>query len=272
MRIARTIAEARQPLAAIRGTARIGFVPTMGALHDGHIACFRAARQATAYVCASIFVNPTQFSDPVDLAAYPRPEALDIEVASDAGVDLLFVPSVDQMYPRGDATVVDVQGPAADFEGAHRPGHFRGVATVCVKLFSIVQPDVAFFGQKDAQQVAVIKRVVQDLNLDLEITVVPTKRDVDGLALSSRNTRLSAEERKRALAIPRALIEGLTAHRNGSDPATAARAALGGLDVDYVAVTSFDGRPTLVIAARVGHTRLIDNVPLDLPEFAGLSE
>jgi pantoate--beta-alanine ligase len=155
-----------------------------------------------------------------------------------------------------------VDGAALGLEGEQRPGHFRGVATVCLKLFTAVMPDIAYFGQKDAQQVAVVKQLVRDLNVAVEIRVIPIVRDTDGLALSSRNARLSTEERARALAIPRALDAGLAAHRDGRDPVAAARAVLTGLDLDYVAVAEFDGQPTLVIAARAGRTRLIDNAPL----------
>ena len=177
----------------------------------------------------------------------------------------MFAPPVEEMYPPGFATWVHVEGPALGLEGEFRPGHFRGVATICLKLFGAVAPHVAFFGQKDAQQVAVVRQIVRDLNLDLEIRVVPIVRDADGLALSSRNARLSAAERARALAIPKALEAGLAAYRQRQDPVTAARAELSslpGVDVDYVAVAEFDGQPTLAIAARVGGTRLLDNVPL----------
>lgn len=249
---------------------RIGLVPTMGALHDGHVGCFHAARRACGYVVATIFVNPTQFNDPADLAAYPRSESRDIEVATAAGVDALFIPGAHAIYPPGDATVVDPRGAALGFEGDIRPGHFRGVATVCTKLFGIVRPDVAFFGQKDAQQVAVIRQLVRDLFLDLEIVVVPTVRADDGLALSSRNAHLSAPERQRARGIPRALAAGLAAYSTGHDPVAAARAALDGLHVEYVAVAPLDEQPTLVVAARAGATRLIDNVPLDRPELANI--
>jgi pantoate--beta-alanine ligase len=263
VRIVRTIAEVRTALAPMRAHRKtIALVPTMGALHKGHVALFDAARRACDVVVASIFVNPSQFGDPRDFSLYPRDEEADAEVARDAGVDFVFVPSVDELYPPGYATWVTLGGPAMGLEGEFRPGHFRGVATVCVKLFTCVSPNCAFFGQKDAQQVAVIKQVVRDLNLDLEIRVVPIVRDADGLALSSRNARLSAEERSRALAIPRALDAGLSAFRARKDPVGAAREALDGLDVDYVAVAEFDGQPTLAIAARVGATRLIDNVPL----------
>jgi pantoate--beta-alanine ligase len=239
----------------------------MGALHAGHLALFEAARRAADVVVASIFVNPTQFSDPADLAGYPRTALQDERLATAAGVDFCFAPSADELYGPGYSTWVQVDGPARDLEGAHRPGHFRGVATICTKLLNIVSPRLAFFGQKDAQQVAVVRRVVRDLNLDIEIRIVPTVRDRDGLALSSRNVHLSGEERARAVAIPRALGAGLRAFRSHGDPVGAARAVLSGLpgvDIDYVAVADFEGQPTLAIAARVGQTRLIDNVPLDL--------
>ena len=213
----------------------------------------------------SSFVNPAQFGDPADLAAYPRDAARDARVAAGEGIDLLFVPDVAEMYPADYATWIEVEGPARGLEGDFRPGHFRGVATVCLKLFTIVRPNVACFGQKDAQQVAVVTQLVRDLNLDLQIQIVPTVRDSDGLALSSRNVRLSGDERDRALAIPRALTAGLAAYREGRDPVAAARALLTGLDPDYVAVADLNGRPTLAVAARVGRTRLIDNVVLDVP-------
>ena len=260
----------RAGLAPLRGHATIALVPTMGALHEGHVALMRAARRASDRVVATIFVNPTQFNNPADLAAYARQEDRDAEIAAGAGVDLLFVPSVREIYRDADATSIEVRGAAEGFEGAFRPGHFNGVATVCVKLFNLVAPDEAFFGQKDAQQLAVIRQVVADLRLDLRIVAVPTVRDHDGLALSSRNVRLSREDRQRALAIPRALRTGLAAHRAGADPAAAARGELHELDVDYADVARFGDHPTLVIAARAGQTRLIDNVPLDAPELAGL--
>jgi pantoate--beta-alanine ligase len=265
----RTIAAVREYLAPFRGGA-VGFVPTMGALHDGHLALFRAARAACRQVIASIFVNPGQFNDPADLAAYPRPEARDTEMAAAAGVDALFIPAVEEIYPSGDATAVIARGAALRFEGAFRPGHFDSVATVCLKLFEIVRPQVAYFGQKDAQQAAVIRQMIRDLHVDMRMEVVPTVRERDGLALSSRNARLSVVERQQALAIPRALVAGLNGYAAGRDPVEAARAELTGLDVDYIDVAMFDGQPTLVVAARVGRTRLIDNVPLDHPSLAGL--
>jgi len=265
MKVLRTVADVRRALEPIRSRpeSRVGLVPTMGALHAGHVALFRAAREECACVVASVFVNPIQFGDAHDLSTYPRVEAADTAVAAAAGVDMLFVPAVEDMYPPGFATWVDVEGAAAGFEGTSRPGHFRGVATVCLKLFAIVAPSVAFFGQKDAQQVAVIQQIVRDLNLNLEIRVIPTVRDDDDLALSSRNARLLPSDRVKARAIPRALRAGLAAYHAGRDPVAAATAMLADLQLEYVAVAQFNRRPTLVVAARVGATRLIDNVPLD---------
>jgi pantoate--beta-alanine ligase len=269
MKTLRTAAEVRAHLAPERHTRTLGLVPTMGALHEGHVALFRAARRRCDHVLATIFVNPGQFDDPADLAAYPRQERRDLDIASAASIDAVFAPAVEEIYPPGDATSIVVEGAATGFEGAFRPGHFNSVATVCLKLFNIVNPQVAFFGQKDAQQVAVVRQMVRDLRLDLRVEVVPTVRERDGLALSSRNARLSSAERVRALAIPQALRSGLQAHRAGRDVAAAAADELRGLEVDYVEVAAFDGHPTLVIAARVGKTRLIDNVPLDEPALAG---
>lgn len=265
MRIVRTVVELRQALEGPRAAGIVGLVPTMGALHEGHVALVRTARRECRTVVASLFVNPTQFGDPADLQAYPRDEASDASIAEAAGVDFLFAPAVGEIYKAGHATWVDVEGPAIGLEGAFRPGHFRGVATVCLKLFLIVSPHRAYFGQKDAQQVAVVAQLVRDLDVNLEIRVVPTVRADDGLALSSRNARLSAEERARALSIPRALQAGLSASRSGSDPVAAAKAALTGtgLEVDYVEVADYNGHRTLAIAARAGRTRLIDNVTLD---------
>jgi pantoate--beta-alanine ligase len=252
MRLVRTIADVRAALAPVRqGT--IGLVPTMGAFHDGHLALFRAAHGECDTVVASLFVNPAQFTDDGDLASYPRDEEGDARLAEEAGVDLLFAPTADELYPRGYQTWVDVEELARPLEGIFRPGHFRGVATVCLKLFNIVCPDRAYFGQKDAQQVAVIRRMVRDLDLEVEIRVLPTVRDPDGLALSSRNALLSPEERRAALALPRALAT--------RDPERA-RALLDGLEVDYVEVADFEPR-VLAAAVRVGSTRLIDNVPLE---------
>jgi pantoate--beta-alanine ligase len=248
VRITRTIAETR---AAVQG--EVGLVPTMGAYHAGHLALFAAARAENDVVVASLFVNPAQFGDARDLARYPRAEAADAAIAEEAGVDVLFAPSVEEIYPPGYETWVEVENASRGLEGEHRPGHFRAVATICLKLFNIVRPRRAYFGQKDAQQVEVVRRMVRDLDLELELRVLPTVRDPDGLALSSRNALLSSAERERALALPRALAT--------KDPERA-RALLAGLDVDYVEVAPFDP-PVLAAAVRLGSTRLIDNVSLD---------
>jgi pantoate--beta-alanine ligase len=247
----RPIEELRNELRA--GSGSIGLVPTMGALHAGHEALIAAARAENDVVVVSLFVNPAQFDEGGDLAAYPRDEERDAAVAAAAGADILFAPGPDEVYPPGYQTWVDVEELSRGLEGAHRPGHFRGVATVCLKLFNIVRPDRAYFGQKDAQQVAVIRRLVRDLNLELEVRSVPTVRDADGLALSSRNARLSPAEREAALALPRALA---------TRDLAAARSALDGLEVDYVEIADFDP-PVLAAAVRVGSTRLIDNVVLE---------
>jgi pantoate--beta-alanine ligase len=218
----RTIAELRAELAGRTGT---GLVPTMGAFHDGHLALIRAAREECETVVVSVFVNPAQFAAGEDFERYPRDEARDAARADEAGVDLLFAPTVDELYPPGYETWVEVEELGAILEGLHRPGHFRGVATVCCKLFNVVRPERAYFGQKDAQQVAVVRRMVRDLNVDVEIRAVPTVRDSDGLALSSRNVYLSPEQRAQALTLPRALATRDPEH---------ARALLDGLDVDYL--------------------------------------
>jgi pantoate--beta-alanine ligase len=260
MKIVRTVAEVRAGLP----DAGIGLVPTMGALHAGHVALFEAARAECDFVVASIFVNPTQFAPGEDYAVYPRGEKSDARTAAAAGVDLLFVPAVEEMYPEGFQTWVDVERLSHTLEGEFRPGHFRGVATICLKLLNIVRPVRAYFGQKDAHQVAIVKRLVLDLNLGVEIRVVPTVRDPDGLAVSSRNAYLSPADRERALALPRALAAGAAAYREGRDAVAAARAGMDGLEVEYLEeAVEFDGRPLLVAAVRVGETRLIDNITLE---------
>jgi pantoate--beta-alanine ligase len=278
----RTIAEIRDHVAAARATgANVGLVPTMGALHDGHLALMRAASEQCDEVVASVFVNPAQFEEAADLAAYPRDEARDAELAAAAGVDALFVPPAAAIYPPGFATTVAVSGLTDRLEGAVRgPGHFAGVCTVVAKLFNIVAPDVAYFGAKDAQQVAVVRRMATDLDLPIRIEVVPTVRDPDGLALSSRNARLSPAERERAVALSEALVAAAAAARDGAaDPAAgvleAARRALAarGVEPEYLELVDPDdfmvseptaGRVLLVLAARIGATRLIDNARLDL--------
>jgi len=250
-----TIAEARETLAPLR-TGAVGLVPTMGALHEGHGSLLRAARAENETVVMSLFVNPAQFSEESDLAAYPSDNLHDLALAEEAGVDLVFAPSGEEMYPPGYQTWVDVTEVGSILEGRFRPGHFRGVATVVLKLFEIVRPNRAYFGQKDAQQAQVIRQLIRDLALEIELRVLPTVRDSDGLALSSRNALLSPEERERALALPRALAT------KDADAARGALAASNGLVVDYVEIADFDP-PVLASAVRVGSTRLIDNVPLE---------
>jgi pantoate--beta-alanine ligase len=248
----RTIAELEAALEPARST-RVGLVPTMGAFHEGHLALLRAARQECDTVVVSVFVNPAQFAAGEDFARYPRDEARDTRLAEEAGADLVFAPAADELYPPGHETWIDVEHLGAILEGVHRPGHFRGVATVCCKLFNLVRPQRAYFGQKDAQQAAVIKRMVRDLNVGVEIRVLPTVRDADGLALSSRNAYLSPEERRAAAALPKALAT--------RDPERA-RELLNGLEVDYLEVADLEPR-VLAAAVRVGKTRLIDNVVLE---------
>ena len=221
----------------------------MGAFHDGHLSLFRAAREENELVVVSLFVNPAQFDEDEDLGRYPRNATRDFELAEEAGVDVLFVPDRDEMYPPGFQTWVEVEQLGSMLEGQHRPGHFRGVATVCLKLFNLVRPQRAYFGQKDAQQVAVVRQMVRDLAVPVEIRVLPTVRDASGLALSSRNGLLSPEERERALSLPRAL-------------AARDQSLLDGLEVDYFEEADFEPR-VLAAAVRVGGTRLIDNVVLE---------
>ena len=249
MIVVRSIADLDLPRHGI-----VGLVPTMGALHEGHAALFTAGRAASDVLVASLFVNPAQFAEQADLARYPRDLERDAAFAAERGVDVLFAPPAEEMYPPGFATWVEPAGAAEGLEAAYRPGHFRGVATVCLKLFNLVGPQIAWFGRKDAQQVAVVRQVVRDLNVPVEIRVVDTVRDADGVAVSSRNARLSPDEREQARALPRALAT--------RDPAEA-RAVLegAGLSPDYVEVADLDG-PTLLVAARVGDTRLIDNVQI----------
>ena len=250
MELLRTVADMRTTLG--RGARAIGFVPTMGAFHAGHVSLFQAARRESSTVVVSLFVNPAQFGDPADLDKYPRDEARDAAMAAAAGVDVLFAPTPEEMYPEEFETWIDLERLGTSLEGAFRPGHFRGVATVCLKLFNIVQPDTVYFGQKDAQQVEVIRRMLRDLNVPIRLSAQPTLRDPDGLAMSSRNVRLSPAAREQALALPRALAT--------KDPVKA-RAMLDGLEVEYVEVAPFDP-PVLAAAVRVGGVRLIDNVPL----------
>jgi pantoate--beta-alanine ligase len=280
MRIVRTVAELREVLAGPRRAgATIGLVPTMGALHEGHAALLRRARAECGLVVMSLFVNPAQFNDASDLAAYPRDEAADAAIAAAEGVDLVFAPAPEEVYPGGFATTVKVAGPALGLEGEHRgPGHFEGVATVVLKLLNMAQPDVAYFGQKDGQQLAVIRRMVRDLDVPVRIEPVPTVREPDGLALSSRNVRLGAADRRRALALRAGLQAAARSFAEGQRGAdrvvAAARAAMTHYDVDpeYLAVVDadtfrpldeIDRRALIAVAARVGDVRLIDNQPLN---------
>lgn len=280
MRIVRTVAELR---AALRDAGRVGFVPTMGALHDGHLSLIRAARAAVDTVVTSVFVNPTQFNDARDLEAYPRDEARDADLAASAGTDVLFVPSPAEMYPDGYATTISVRGVSEPLEGAHRGAvHFDGVATVVAKLLIAVAPDVAYFGQKDAQQVAVVRRLVADLGLPVEIAVAPIVREPDGLAMSSRNVRLSAADRPRALALKAGLDAVAAAVNQGAAARDAERRGTDvmrqqGVVPEYLALVDpatfapADDltRPTLaVVAAHVGDVRLIDNLTIPAREEA----
>ena len=276
LRTVHTVADLRAALVPHRRAGRtIGLVPTMGAFHEGHLSLIHAARERCDAVVVSLFVNPTQFGPGEDLAAYPRDEARDAALAAAGGVDLLFVPPVAEVYPDGFATTVHVAGLTETLEGERRPGHFDGVATVVLKLFNAVQPDIAFFGRKDAQQAAVIRRLVRDLDLPVEVDVRPTVRDADGLALSSRNAYLSPPERERALALPRALRAVERAAADGLAPrealaAARAELAAAGVEPEYLeAVSAQTLRPAddffaqdvlVALAARVGRARLIDNV------------
>jgi pantoate--beta-alanine ligase len=274
MRVVRTVAGVR---AAVADAPRqVGLVPTMGALHAGHLALVEAARERCATVVVSLFVNPTQFDEASDLAAYPRDEERDAELARAAGADVLFAPSAAEVYPPGFATTVTVRGVTEPLEGAQRgTAHFDGVATVVTKLLNMVGPDVAFFGQKDAQQATVIRRLVTDLDIPVEIVTVPTVREADGLALSSRNVHLHGEDRERALALSRALQAAERAVAGGErDPAQVRATALRamhdfGVEPEYLELVSpetlspvsdLGGDVLVAVAARVGPTRLIDNV------------
>ena len=290
MIVARTIAEAR---AALRALPRpLGFVPTMGALHVGHLSLVEAAMARCAGVAASVFVNPTQFGRDEDLETYPRDEARDLDLLDEAGVAVVFAPTADEMYPEGFATNVHVGGPLTEgFEGASRPSHFDGVAVIVAKLLGVVQPDVLFLGQKDAQQLTVVRRFVRDLDLPVEVAGVPTLREPDGLAMSSRNVYLTPDQRAAASDLYRALLAGAAAAGEPGaatkDVVIAASSRLllpaGGLDpdaiddalahprfeLDYLAVVDEDTfvpqgelgpRSRLIVAARLGSTRLIDNI------------
>jgi len=277
MEVVSTIAELREARRALRGS--LGFVPTMGYLHEGHISLVRRARAENDHVAASIYVNPLQFGPREDLAAYPRDLPSDLAMLKEAGVDLVFTPTGAEMYPKGFDTVVEVGGVTATLEGALRPGHFKGVATVVTKLFNLVQPDRAYFGQKDAQQCAVIQKMADDLNMPLEVVICPTVRQPDGLAMSSRNTYLSEAERLAAPVIYRALSAAKQRYETGERDAEALRRLVRDLiateplftSVDYVSVADagtlqeldrVDAPALLSLAVRLGRTRLIDNILL----------
>jgi pantoate--beta-alanine ligase len=281
VQVTRTVAEVRETVqAARRAGRRIGLVPTMGFLHEGHLSLIRRAAKDCDDVVVSVFVNPTQFNDPADLAAYPRNEENDVAMAASAGATMVFAPPVEEVYPAGFATTVELRGPITEtFEGAVRgPEHFWGVATVVTKLFGMVQPDAAYFGQKDAQQCVVVSRLATDLDLPVELVICPTVREPDGLAMSSRNVRLRGDDRDRALALVDGLDAADAAVRAGETDAAevesvATKAMLArGVGPDYVAVVDpttlaplerIAERALIVVAAHVGPVRLIDNAVLD---------
>jgi pantoate--beta-alanine ligase len=279
MKICTTIGEMRAACRAARnGAKHLGFVPTMGALHEGHLSLVRMARGVCDVVAASIFVNPTQFGPNEDLAKYPRSFERDRECLEKEGVALLFAPSVEEMYPQGAVTWVEVEGLSGKLDGRSRPGHFRGVTTVVAKLFHVVEPDAAFFGQKDAAQVAVVRRMVRELNFPVEIVACPIVREADGLAMSSRNAYLSSEERLRALVLSRSLVRVRKLWEGGEHSAEKLKAAgcdeiqkASSVRLDYFEVVDADSldpvrearKGSLVaVAAFVGSTRLIDNMVL----------
>ncbi|MDX2027673.1 MAG: pantoate--beta-alanine ligase [Alphaproteobacteria bacterium] len=279
--VVNTVRDLRAALLAWREAGdTVGFVPTMGALHRGHIALVEQARKATKRVVASIFVNPLQFGPQEDLAKYPRQLEADRKMLADAGCDLLFTPTPEEMYPNGAVTKIDPGPLTGMLEGAFRPGHFTGVATVVVKLLLQVMPDAAFFGEKDYQQLLVIRRIVQDLNIPVHIVGVPTVRDTDGLALSSRNAYLSPEDRQRAGALPRVMQETIAHILEGADIEKTLKAGqeklrqAGFSSVDYLELADATGLSPLramntparlLAAARMGSTRLIDNMAVDRP-------
>lgn len=276
-----SLVELRQIVAdAKREGKKVGFVPTMGALHEGHISLIRAATNDCQFIVTSIFVNPTQFSPDEDLDKYPRPKEQDLKACSDAGVDLVYLPTPASVYPEGYATYVDVEGISQLWEGKHRPTHFRGVTTVVTKLFNSVLPDVAYFGQKDYQQQLVIRRMVADLDMPVEIKTCPTIREPDGLAMSSRNQYLSDTERQTALALQRALQHANEQLTSGNRDLNAIQAEMTSIlqhddsvAIDYAVVVDPDtlqllkkpqAKMVALIAARVGSTRLIDNMIIEI--------
>ncbi len=281
MKVTADIGELREAVKAARTQGRrIGCVPTMGALHAGHVSLFHACRSQAQFVVATIFVNPTQFAPHEDFSKYPRPLEKDLEAARLAGVDLVFTPEKDSLYPPGYSTYVTVEGVSAPMEGAIRPTHFRGVATIVLKLFNLVQPDVAVFGAKDYQQQALIRRMVLDLDLPVETITAPTMREADGLAMSSRNVYLSVEQRKSAIALWESLNLAEDRLQDGDRDIAAVQDAMlahlrqaPGVEPDYaviadpatlVALTTPQPRMVALVAARLGTTRLIDNKEISL--------
>lgn len=272
--LVRSIPDLKAKRRAIRGS--LGFVPTMGYLHEGHLSLVRRARDENDHVAASIFVNPIQFLPNEDFKAYPRDEERDLALLEKAGTDLVFLPNVSDMYPDGTCTSVEVEGLSQVLEGAFRPGHFRGVSTVVTKLFNLLEPTRAYFGQKDAQQVLVIKRMVADLNMNLEVVVCPTIREKDGLAMSSRNVYLSPEQRRSALVISQALFAARDRWRAGERGGNFLRNLMRkmierapGIRIDYVSLADPQNLTELeragesaiaLLAVRIGPVRLIDNM------------
>ncbi|MDT9599337.1 pantoate--beta-alanine ligase [Sphingosinicella rhizophila] len=280
MQIVRDVEALRENVARLRAGGTIALVPTMGALHDGHMALVAEAKLRADHVVASIFVNPTQFGPNEDLAAYPRREATDAAMLEEAGCATLWAPDAATMYPDGHSTSIHVANISEGLCGAYRPGHFDGVATVVAKLLNQVMPDSVLFGEKDYQQLVVLRRMVRDLDMKVEIAGIPTQRDADGLALSSRNTYLSEEDRRAARILPRSLGEAAAAVQRGADIGTTLAAArdkllkAGFSSVDYVElrdaetlapVQALESPARLLAAARIGGTRLIDNLPVMPP-------
>ena len=277
MQVVKTIFDIRTLRQRLKGS--VGFVPTMGFLHEGHMALVKRAKAENSAVIVSIYVNPAQFGPKEDFGAYPRDLDRDLELLRKEGTDIVFVPSDDEMYPHEFSSWVDVEKVAERLEGASRPGHFRGVATIVAKLFNIVQPTRAYFGQKDAQQVVVIKRMVADLSMNLEVVIVPTVRENDGLAMSSRNVYLSPRERQAATILFKALTLARQLRKGGEKDAEKIRGQMTGLigreplaQIDYVSIADAEtleelgliDRPAVVsLAVRIGKTRLIDNMPLE---------
>jgi pantoate--beta-alanine ligase len=277
MKVVETVAELKKLRGKLAGP--VGFVPTMGYLHEGHLSLVRQARAENTSVAVSIFVNPTQFGPREDFRQYPRDTQRDLSLLRKEGADLVFMPSVDEMYPPGFNSWVEVGGVTERLEGVSRPGHFRGVATVVAKLFNIVQPDRAYFGQKDAQQLIVVQKMAADLNMDLEVVAVPTVREPDGLAMSSRNTYLNTEERRQATVLYQALNLAQKLYAGGEKDAKFIRGKMTELiqekplaDIDYISIADAKTLeeldelkpPALVsMAVRIGKTRLIDNIVMD---------